>query len=60
MFRQILVWRANSSMRVVPSEAAVSPVIVECRVEGMHEATLLRLNKKKGALGWGSGMGWDD
>ena len=54
------MWRAIGSMRDVPSEAAVSPVIVECRVEGMHEATLLRLNKKRGALGWGSGMGWDD
>jgi len=46
-------------MRDVPSEAAVSPVIVECRVEGMHEATLLRLNKKKGGVGMGvrHGMG---
>jgi len=59
MFRQILVWRANSSMRVVPSEAAVSPVIVECRVEGMHEATLLEVEQKKGGVGMGvrHGMG---
>jgi len=50
------VWRANISMRDVPSEAAVSPVIVECRVEGMHEATLLRLNKKGGR--WDGRPAW--
>ena len=53
------MWRANSSMRDVPSEAAVSPVIVECRVEGMHEATLLEVEQKKGGVGMGvrHGMG---
>jgi len=48
-------------MRDVPSEAAVSPVILECKVEEMHDVTLLRLNKKKKKEGgrWGgvSGMG---
>jgi len=56
------VWRAIGSMRDVPSEAAVSPVILECKVEEMHDVTLLRLNQKKkkrevGRWGGVSGMG---
>lgn len=54
MLRLILVWRANGSMRDVPSEAAVSLVLVECRVEEMHVVTLLRLNnKEEGGIGVG-------
>jgi len=50
-------------MRDVPSEAAVSPVILECKVEEMHDVTLLRFNQKKKKERWAVGVGcpaWDD